>query len=173
MPEQSGVVIRQAGEQDIPAIEGILLDCVNWLNAMGQPLWEERETRWAFLSTRYKVEEFSVASLDGKPAGCMVLTKHRPFYWLDEDATDSLFLHKLAITNAARHTGMGNRLLAHAKQQATVRGASAIRLDCEKYRPKQRAFYERHGFECIGEKTVADKYHTVFYVYEMEWGNEI
>jgi hypothetical protein len=35
----SNIEIKQATTADIPVIENILLDTVNWLNEMNQPLW--------------------------------------------------------------------------------------------------------------------------------------
>ena len=33
------ITIKQATEADIPVLEGILLDTVNWLDEIGQSLW--------------------------------------------------------------------------------------------------------------------------------------
>lgn len=162
----NNIAIKQAVDYDIPVIEGILLDTVNWLSEMGQPLWEERETKWSFLSTRYSIDEFYIALIDGKPSGCMVLTKHRPFYWMDEDTSNSLFVHKLAVVKVAKHMGVGNCLIEYAKEYASKRNISAIRLDCDEYRPKLRAFYEKHGFVCLGTR-VLEQYYIEFYAYTL------
>ena len=52
------ITIKQAQDSDIPALESILLDTVNWLNKMGQPLWEANEVKWDALSKNYKIGDF-------------------------------------------------------------------------------------------------------------------
>lgn len=42
----SEITIKQARTEDIPIIENILLDTVNWLNDMEQPLWGVGEVLW-------------------------------------------------------------------------------------------------------------------------------
>ena len=162
----NNITIKQATEAEISIIESILLDTVNWLNEMNQALWEEKETKWSFLGARYAIDEFYIALIDGKPSGCMVLTEHRPFYWIDEDTTNSLFLHKLAVVKAAKHMGVGNSLMEYAEKFAATHNNSSIRLDCDEYRPKLREIYEKHGFVCLGTK-VMGKFHIAFYNYTL------
>lgn len=55
-------MIRQANEHDTRAIEEILLDAVNWMNANGlQNLWNESNVKWAALSKSFKVNDFYLA----------------------------------------------------------------------------------------------------------------
>jgi hypothetical protein len=46
------ITIKKASEADIPLLENILLDTINWLNEMGQPLWGANEVKWAALSKK-------------------------------------------------------------------------------------------------------------------------
>ena len=49
----SSITIKQAQKNDIPVLESILLDTVNWLNEMEQPMWEANEVKWDALSKNY------------------------------------------------------------------------------------------------------------------------
>ena len=132
---------------------------------MGQPLWRAEEAKLEKLGKAYPIEDFYIAFLNGKAAGCFVLLDYDPFFWPDIKKGKALFIHKLAVTKAAKKQGVGDALINFAKDEGKRRKVSSIRLDCEQYRDKLRAFYERHGFVCVGEKTFKEKWHTAFYVF--------
>jgi GNAT superfamily N-acetyltransferase len=153
----TGITIKRARESDVHIIESILLDTVNWLNEMGQPLWSADEVTWdrlsgkprngdSYVSGDLKAEDFHIACLGGEPAGCMALIDHDPFFWPDVRKGESLFIHKLAVTKAARKTGVSAVLIDFAKEEGVRRRVKTLRLDTDASRPKTRAFYERHGF---------------------------
>ena len=159
--------IKQARESDIPALEVILGDAVAWLDAMGQALWSAEEVRWPALSRRHGIGDFHIAYVDGQPAGCMALVEEDPFFWPDVPKGEALYMHKLAVTAAARKRGVADALMAHFKAQGMARGVKTLRLDTHALRPKLRAFYERHGFELVDIRVLMGKYHTAFYVHAL------
>jgi GNAT superfamily N-acetyltransferase len=163
----SKIEIRQASIADISIIESILLDTVTWLNEIEQPLWGAKEVVWDSLVKSYRIEDFRIAFCEGEPAGCMVLVDYDPFFWPDTAKGEALMIHKLAVTKSARKSGVADALMDFAKVEGTRRRVASIRLDCHQYRPKLRAFYERHGFVCVGEKTFNGKWFTSFYVHEL------
>lgn len=162
----SSIAIKQAQENDIPVLESILLDTVNWLSEMNQPLWDADEVAWSALSKSYQFGDFYIAYSDGKPSGCMVIIDHDPFFWPDVKKGESLFVHKLAVTKSARKSGAADALIDFFKEQGAVRGVKTLRLDTDALRPKTRAFYERHGFIFV-EKKILGKFHVAFYIYTL------
>jgi len=48
------ILIKQASVNDIPVIEDILLDVVNWLNSTGNSLWIKEQVSWQGLSASMK-----------------------------------------------------------------------------------------------------------------------
>jgi GNAT superfamily N-acetyltransferase len=170
----SGITIKQAQESDIPVLESVLLDTVNWLNEMGQPLWGEDEVAWsrlsgnpqpgdAYISGNYQASDFYIAYSNGVPSGCMALIDHDPFFWPDVKKGEALFIHKLAVTKAARKSGVSDALIDYAKKQGAERGVKTIRLDTSASRPKTRAFYERHGFVCAKTRAMGP-FQVAFYI---------
>ena len=105
------IIIKQATESDIPVPEEVLLNTVNWLNEMEQPLWNANEVTWDELSKNYRISDFYIAYADGKPSGCLALVDHDPFFWPDVKKGESLFIHKLAVTEAARKAGVADALI--------------------------------------------------------------
>lgn len=65
----SNIEIKQATTADIPIIENILLDTVNWLNEMNQPLWRAEHVKWDALSKSYQISDFYIAFADGTLCG--------------------------------------------------------------------------------------------------------
>lgn len=161
------IIIKQAQENDIPILEGILLDTVNWLNEMKQPLWDTEEVAWDTLCKAYKIGDFYIAYSDDKPSGCMALIDYDPFFWPDVKKGDSLFIHKLAVIKSARKTGVADAFINFFKEQGTIRGVKTLRLDTHALRPRLRAFYERHGFVFVKAKVYNGDRHTAFYVYTL------
>ena len=163
----NGIIIKQAQEVDIPAIEGILLDAVNWLNEMGQPLWGAEEVKWEALSKHFQIDNFFIAYTEGIPSGCMALIDYDPLFWPCLEKGESLIIHKLAVTKAARKSGVADALMENFKKQGAECGVKTIRLDTHALRPKLRAFYERHGFKHIETRILGGKYHTAFYIHTL------
>ena len=161
--------IRQAGIGDIPIIENILLDAVNWLSEMEQTLWSANEVRWDALSKKHQISDFYIAYVEGRPSGCMALIDYDPFFWPDVVKGESLILHKLAVTKAARKTGVAHALMDFFKAQGIKREVKTLRLDVHAHRPKLRTFYERHGFVLVDIKVhPSDRGRdTALYFYEL------
>jgi len=163
----SNITIKRAQDDDIPVIESILLDTVNWLNAMGQPLWGADEVTWDALSKNYQIGDFYIAYAESMPSGCMAIVDYDPFFWPDIVKGESLIIHKLAVINAARKTGVADAMIDFFKAQGMERGVKTLRLDTHAFRPRLRAFYERHGFVLINIKVFNGDRHTAFYVYTL------
>ncbi len=68
-------MIKQAERKDIPFIEDILLDAVNWLRSIGmENKWTKTNVLWENLSKEYKITDFYIAYDGQQPAACMALT---------------------------------------------------------------------------------------------------
>jgi GNAT superfamily N-acetyltransferase len=161
---QGEILIRRATRRDIPIVEEILLDAVNWLIEVDQPLWDAEEVRWMNLSRQHDVSDFYLTVIDGEPCGCAAITDYDPFVWPDLEKGESLFIHKLAVRKTARKSGAADALINHAKSLCRRRGICAVRLDCHQFRPRLREFYERRGFVCVCEKLFLERYDMAYYV---------
>lgn len=158
-------MVKQASEYDIPSIEEILSDAVNWMSAQGlQNQWNESNIKWSSLSTFYHINDFYIAYHNGLPAACMALIEYDPIYWPDIPGGKSLYLHKLAVKRAFAGIGLSKELMDFSKDFARSRCIDTIRLNCNRHRDKLRALYEKEGFICAGEKTFPENYDTALYV---------
>lgn len=162
------ITIRRASVNDIPVIEDILLDVVNWLDSTGNSLWTQEQVSWQRLSRHYSAENFYIAYLDGEAVGCMALVDYDPAFWPDIKKGESLYIHKLAVKRSGAGKGVSNYLIHFAKKECRNRNIKYIRLDCHQFRDKVRKLYENEGFICVDERCLWGKYHTAFYVCKVE-----
>lgn len=160
------IIIRQALEKDIPIIEEILTDVVDYLDSINQPQWGREEVTWQGLSKCFLIEDFYIAYMDDAPAGCVAIVDFDPVYWPDIERGSSLFIHKLAVKRCAAGKGVSAALLDYAKMECIRRKIPALRLDTHALRPKLCHFYERNGFTFVEKKVLFGKYHTAFYIWE-------
>ncbi|HZK39440.1 MAG TPA: GNAT family N-acetyltransferase [Clostridia bacterium] len=165
----TNIIIKQAHENDIPIIEEIMIDVVNFLDFIRQPQWERQNVSWQGLSRYFKVDDFYIASIDDSPVGCFALIDFDPTFWPDVAKGTSLFIHKLAVKRCGSKQGVSKALIDFAKTQAVKLGINEVRLDTHQFRDKVRAIYEREGFICVGEKCLCEKYHTAFYIWKAEY----
>lgn len=167
-------LIKQADEHDIPIIEEILLDAVNWMSESGlQNQWNESNVKWANLSKSFNIRNFYIAYQNGIPTACMALTDYDPTYWPDIPKGQSLYLHKLAVKRAFAGKGGSIELINFAKNVAQNNCINTIRLNCNQHRNRLRAIYEKEGFICVGEKSFFDNYDTALYSYNINLTNAL
>lgn len=158
-------MIKQADEHDIPIIEEILFDAVNWLSKSGmQNTWNESNVKWSSLSKYYKINDFYIAYQNGLPAACMALTDYDPIFWPDIPEGESLYLHKVAVKREFAGKGFSGELIDFSKKMALGCCIDSIRLNCNQHRNKLRSVYENEGFVCVGEKTFFKNHDTALYV---------
>lgn len=167
-------MVKQANECDIPIIEEILLDAVNWMSKSGlQNQWNESNVKWSNLSKSYKISDFYVSYQNGLPTACIALTDYDPTYWPNIAKGESLYLHKVAVKRIFAGKGFAKELIDFTKNLAINRSINTIRLNCNKHRSKLRAVYEKEGFICVGEKLFFEKLDTALYVCNINDTNPI
>ncbi len=150
-------MIKIAKLNDIPYIEDILKDAVNWMDTKNiLNLWNEHNIRWDVLSKNYKIEDFYIDYINNIPVGCMAVTDIDVTYWSDVKQGTSLYIHKLAVKQDARGRGISKELIDFAKEKAYSKNINEIRLDCNANRIKLRALYEEQGFQIV-KKILTDK----------------
>jgi GNAT superfamily N-acetyltransferase len=144
------VKVRAASPEEIDVVIDMLADAAAWLRARGVEQWPDRFERDWVMPAIERGETW-LAEEDGEVAGSLVVQWSDPTFWggYPEDAG---YLHRLVVR---RHgDGLGARLLQWAERHAASRGKRFLRLDCVAWNAPLRAYYERAGYEHIGDVTV-------------------
>jgi GNAT superfamily N-acetyltransferase len=89
---------------------------------------------------------FFVAEIDGRIVGHAYAEVQRQEESSFKRAATRLYVHQMAVTAAARGTGVGSQLLAAMRAAAVERGISTIGLDVYSFNTSARRFYDREGF---------------------------
>ena len=94
-----------------------------------------------------------LAEVDGETVGTLVVQWDDPIFWAGHPA-DAGYLHRLAVSGPGR--GQGAPLLRWAERHAAVNGKAYLRLDCVAANQPLREYYERAGYEHVGDVPVGE-----------------
>ena len=142
------IAIRQARPSDAPLVEDMLVEAAQWVDAMGEVMWETGELAPERIAAEVAAGQFYVAVADGEPAGAIRFQLEDTLFWPDlPDDHTSAFVHRLVVRRQYKGQGISKALLRWAIDHARALGRSHLRLDCDKSRPKLRALYEGLGFQ--------------------------
>jgi GNAT superfamily N-acetyltransferase len=128
----------------------VLADAAAWLRVRRVEQWPERfPTDWVMPAI--EAGETWLADIDGEVVGTLVVQWDDPLFWAGYPS-DAGYLHRLAVR---RHgDGLGARLLLWAEGHAAAEGRLYLRLDCVASNQSLRGYYERAGYEHVGDVTV-------------------
>ena len=128
----------------------VLADAAAWLRTRSVEQWPDRfPPDWVMPAI--EAGETWLAEIDGQIVGSLVVQWDDPLFWAGYPS-DAGYLHRLAVR---RHGGrLGARLLLWAEEHAAAERKAYLRLDCVASNESLRAYYERAGYEHVGDVTV-------------------
>jgi GNAT superfamily N-acetyltransferase len=144
--------LRRARPDEIDVVLAVLTQAAGWLRRRGVEQWPDRfAVDWVMPAVERG--ETWLADVDGETVGTVVVQWDDPIFWPAYPA-DAGYLHRLAV----RHHGddLGRRLLAWAERHAADNGKTFLRLDCVASNARLRTYYERAGYEHVGDVAVGE-----------------
>jgi GNAT superfamily N-acetyltransferase len=156
------VNLRRAQPEEIDVVLDVLAAAAAWLRTRGVEQWPERfdadwvmpaverGDTWLAAHERHGEGE-GEAEAEGDVVGTLVVEWEDELCWAGYPA-DAGYLHRLAVRRCG--TGLGARLLRWAEEHAAAAGKPFLRLDCVAWNGPLRAYYERAGYEHVGDVTV-------------------
>ena len=138
--------VTVAAPEDTAAIQQMLAEAAEWVDALGVVMWAEDERNPAATATEVAAGQFAIATIDGDPAGAIRFQTEDLLFWPDIAQERSAFVHRLVVSRRYKGRGVATALLGWAADRARRMGKTHLRLDCDANRPKLRALYERFGF---------------------------
>lgn len=152
--QQETPLIRQATPQDVEAIATLLYEAEAWLRSLGMPMWRPEELDPGRLRRDVVAGLHYVAEVQGEVVGTIRFQLEDPEFWPDRPAGEAAYVHRLAVRRDYAGRGIAAALLDWAARRASELGYQWLRLDCERDRPRLRAFYERNHFEHHSDRDV-------------------
>lgn len=142
--------VRPARPDEIDVVLDVLSDAARWLRARGIDQWPENfESDWVLPAI--ECGETWLAERDGEVVGSLVVQWEDPIFWAGFPS-DAGYLHRLAVRRSG--AGLGAQLLRWAEHHTAGNGKPFLRLDCVEWNESLRAYYERAGYEHVGDVTV-------------------
>jgi len=153
------LAIRQATVEDTNALVERLNEAASWVEQLdGTTMWVEGELEGDHVRSEADAGQFVVGELDGRIIAAMRFQLEDSLFWPDIDGSDSVFVHRLAVSRAHAGRGVSTALLQWAVDRARALGKAYLRLDCDADRPRLRALYERFGFQLHSYRQVGAYY---------------
>ena len=137
---------RAAVEADLPAMHEVYMSVVAWIRARGETHWPIEKLSVDHLREWADLGEAYVASVDGDIVGAARVQRSDTHVWPDRDDGSALYIHKLAVTRAARGRSIGRQMLSAVEQRATNEGVGAVRLDTAMVNHRLVRYYLDAGY---------------------------
>ena len=146
---------RLASEHDIPRVVAILTECAIYTQKF------EVDNAWPI---PYPVEEITAAVKQGQTyvvesdekqvVATFRLIFSDPEFWgwleeIEKEARKVTYLHKLAVSRAFTHQGIGEAIMEWVEDFAKMNICFCIRLDCSATNQFIQKYYEAKGFKRI------------------------
>ena len=135
------VNIREAVEDDLPAIAALLAD-----DGLGRGRESGDMSVYQVAFARMTAQPgnvYLVAEVDGFVAGCLQYT---PIHGLSRAGASRAQIEGVRVSAAFRGQGVGEQMMAAAIDRARRDGCSLVQLTTDKSRGDAHRFYDRLGF---------------------------
>jgi GNAT superfamily N-acetyltransferase len=141
--------IVNGNKNNIEIFSNVLIESAEWLNSIGQSMWNTKDLSVTQLLKIYNIEDMKLCYENGNLIGVYVLQWYDPVFWKNLKRDESGFLHKFALCREYNKKGYGKKLIESAELLCTNRNIHFLRLNCGTYRPRLRNFYENNGFKMV------------------------
>lgn len=152
-------VLRPAVAADTLPIVQLLTQAARWVEQLdGTVMWVEGELDEDAVRAEVGAGMFVLAESGRQAVGTLRFQLEDRLFWPDLDASESAFVHRLAVRRDFAGGGVSTALLLWAVDRARTLGRRYLRLDCDAERSRLRALYERFGFRLHSYRQVGSYY---------------
>ena len=164
-------MIRQAKILEIPDILSIAKACALHMTKQGIYQWnEDYPSRKAFEHDLSR-NELYVLVINQAICGMITITtlidaEYRPVRWLTK-GDNSVYIHRLAVLPEHQGKGYAQKIMDYAEHLSKKRGYKSVRLDTFSQNKRNQKFYEKRGYQKLGDIFFPKQSEHPFHCYEL------
>ncbi len=157
--------LQLANADQLDQAANIIRETAQWLKTKGIKQWSENFPLSRLQAEVSDGELFVILDNSQKIIGTISLSHAKSEIWPDDKQT-AIHLNRLAISREYSGRNLGSKIISWAKEYAQQKGATVLRLCCDKTNPFLPNFYQSCGFDCIGESFYSP-WQMTFLLFEM------
>jgi ribosomal protein S18 acetylase RimI-like enzyme len=146
--------IHPATGADLPRFKALYEEAIAFQRQAGHPYWKDLD--FGVIVADIAAGGQFVLSVDGHIAGIFSFCAPSALdedLWHDRAPQQARYIHRIIVGQAWRGRQLLAPMLAWCEQATARQGLSLLRLDTWADNPALIAYYERHGFVLVGERT--------------------
>jgi ribosomal protein S18 acetylase RimI-like enzyme len=161
--------LRQATENDLPALMELVRRVVPLMRASGNLQWDENYPNETVFQRDIDLDQLWIAEVDAGIAGVAAITMDQePDYsqagW--DIAEPAIVVHRLAVDPAFRGLGAAGALMKKAEEIAVERAITVLRVDTNTQNEATQRLFPKLGYQLAGEISLAFRPGLRFLCYE-------
>jgi ribosomal protein S18 acetylase RimI-like enzyme len=164
-------MIRCAKILEIPEILKLTRACTWEMIKMGIFQWNEEYPSLKAFEIDISRKELFVLELQDMIIGCIAITplmdeEYISVEWLTPNE-NNIYIHRLAIDPEYQGKGYARKLMTFAENYARENKYISVRLDTFSQNNRNQTFYEKRGYQKLGDVYFPKQSEYPFYCYEL------
>ncbi|MGK0386740.1 MAG: ribosomal protein S18 acetylase RimI-like enzyme [Patiriisocius sp.] len=164
-------MIRKAKASEIIQLITITKACAVHMIAQNVFQWNEHYPNVKAFENDFNKGELYVLYASERLVGCITISTFKDseydnITWLTEDG-NQYYIHRLAVDPAFQKQGYAKQLMDFAEDFAKTNTAVSIRLDTFSQNKRNQRFYDKRGYQKLGNIYFPKQSEHPFYCYEL------
>lgn len=164
-------MIRRAKISEIPEIMVMCKACAAHMISNGIFQWNDHYPNAKAFENDLEREELYVLLVDNKLSGTIVLSsridsEYKTVDWASP-TSKNMYIHRLGIHPSIQGQGYAQKLMNFAENYARENNFVSIRLDTFSQNKRNQKFYEKRGYQRLGDIYYPKQSEHAFHCYEL------
>lgn len=165
------MTIKQAFKSDIPELITVIQACAEDMISNGIFQWNDEYPSIEIFEKDIELNQLWVLKDNDKIVGSIVVSniideEYKAVKWLTP-TQHNCYIHRLAIHPEYQGKGLAQQLMTFAEEYAREHKFTSIRLDTFSVNDRNNKFYQRRGYQKLGEIYFPRQSDYSFYCYEL------
>ncbi|RXM58920.1 GNAT family N-acetyltransferase [Clostridium tetani] len=153
-------MIRHAVHDDLDNIMKIISETIEFMALDNNTQWDKNYPSRQNFQCDIDAHSLYVIEENKNLCGFICINDVEPNEYGDvmwSDSGECLVVHRMAVSVAYRHQGVGTKLLSYVKTLAKDKKIHLIKSDTYSLNPKMNALFQKCGYEKVGEINLLNK----------------